>query len=821
LFTEVPLIDNQRIFSLTKQRNARQLVLQNHHELQQFATMNVQKRNDVTIYNLSSGPQLPEWLGERARRNLSKRDEQIRRRIELIQDFAMPSSSSRVVQSLDGRYLIVGGTYPPRIRCYDVHDLTMKFERYVNGHVVDICMLGEDYGKLAILQDDRYVAFHAHYGAHESIRIPKFGRGMAYESTTCDLLLAANGPEVYRLNLEEGRFTEPWKMEPSTVAASCIAVSLAQPLASVGCEDGMVRFWDNRQPDSLLKPFMSLDVQAATTGFGFADDVRLLHHNPNEITSIAPDPSGLYMGVGTAGGLVALYDVRSSIPIHIQEHKHGMPIHTVKFHPGSGCVLSSDEKLIKIWNYKVTGDLVNTNTQSSLGMESTSDRFRRSTASAVGSVVANVEGSAKFTHFAMGGDEKDPTGSNSGLVLCATDQPKLEAFYIPKVGIAPSWCSFLENITEELEERDLKRETSGSTGDILVRDGQETVFENYKFVSRDDLEKFGVSDLVGTPMLKAYMHGFFMDVNLYNKIRAVANPFEYEEYRKKKVKDRLEAKRASRIAPKSLSNKTSTSVNPDLADRLQTKAELNTKAGKEAKGILSDDRFGNLFTNPDFQIDEEDEDFKLRNPNGVGDVTSKRKRKEDVDSDDDGDDNDNVDDGNGDAEKAIGFERIYEVEDDNSNDPLESEDSDSDDDGFRGGKVRGEAYQQAKQAQRKPPLSKEMRSRDLKKTVMYEANYLGDTNNAALHANLGEDVASKQVKKELRRMNMPLEMRLTVEEEESSYIKITKKAGSKEITYVPKDLRKNGRQDSKRNNPSHRHRRGVKDLGFKTPFKSR
>ena len=90
--------------------------------------MNVQKRNDVTIYNLSSGPMLPEWLGDRARRNLSKRDEQIRRRIELIQDFQMPSSSSKVVQShVDGRYIVVGGTYPPRIRCYDVHDLTLKF----------------------------------------------------------------------------------------------------------------------------------------------------------------------------------------------------------------------------------------------------------------------------------------------------------------------------------------------------------------------------------------------------------------------------------------------------------------------------------------------------------------------------------------------------------------------------------------------------------------------------------------------------------------------------------------------------------------------
>jgi ribosome biogenesis protein ENP2 len=74
--------------------------------------MNVQKRNDVTIYNLSSGPQLPEWLGERARRNLAKRDEGIRRRIELIQDFQMPSSSSRVIQYADGRYIMVEPILP-------------------------------------------------------------------------------------------------------------------------------------------------------------------------------------------------------------------------------------------------------------------------------------------------------------------------------------------------------------------------------------------------------------------------------------------------------------------------------------------------------------------------------------------------------------------------------------------------------------------------------------------------------------------------------------------------------------------------------------
>ena len=82
--------------------------------------------------------------------------------------------------------------------------------------------------------------------------------------------------------------------------------------------------------------------------------------NPSEITAVAHDPSGLYFAAGTAGGLVALYDVRSSRPLYIMEHKHGMPIHTIKFHPGSGTVLSSDEKLVKIWRYKSSGDIVET-----------------------------------------------------------------------------------------------------------------------------------------------------------------------------------------------------------------------------------------------------------------------------------------------------------------------------------------------------------------------------------------------------------------------------------------------------------------------------
>jgi ribosome biogenesis protein ENP2 len=121
--------------------------------------------------------------------------------------------------------------------------------------VTDMVMLGDDYGKMALLLEDRTISFHAPYGAHESIRIPTFGK-KDIEPTTCERLLAAKGHQLYRLNLEEGRFSEPWTIETSASSASCIAVSPTHPLAAVACDDGIVRFWD-RSPDSLLKPFLN------------------------------------------------------------------------------------------------------------------------------------------------------------------------------------------------------------------------------------------------------------------------------------------------------------------------------------------------------------------------------------------------------------------------------------------------------------------------------------------------------------------------------------------------------------------------------------
>lgn len=773
--------------------------------------MDVTKRNDVSIYCLSAGATIPEWLGDRGRRSLSKTDENVRRRIELLQDFQMPASSSKIVQSADGRYVMVSGTYPPRIRCYDVHDLTMKFERYVNAEVIDMVMLGEDYGKLALLQEDRTIAFHAHYGAHESIRIPTFGRAMAYESMNCELLVAAKGNRIYRINLDEGRFSEPWTFDASDVSTSCITVNPSYPTTSVGCDDGMVRFWDSRASDTLLRPMLKLDVQSATVGYGYAhDDNGLQNSNPGRISSLAYDPTGMYLAAGTAGGLVALYDVRSSRPLHIQEHKDGLPIHTVRFHSESGLVMSGDERLVKAWRYK--------SMSTSAGFDDASGADRKE-GNAIGAVRVNIEGSSKLTNFIVAGDESDPTGNHSGVILCTSDQPTMESYFVPAIGVAPKWCSFLDSITEELEERDLSQE-NGDDADELVRSGKESIYENYKFVTRDDLEKLGITNLIGTPLLRGYMHGFFMNINLYNRVKAVANPFEYEEYQKKKVKERLAAKRSSRIAPKESEHRPKAAVNPDLAERLGYKADDSTKAGKVAKNVLSDDRFGSLFTNPDYQIDEEDQDFKLRNPSGVA---SKQKKRENMDSDDE-DDEGNVAAGDAvlvskvdedELEQGIADEASFDGDEEDDGASLES---DSDDDGFRGGKVRGEAYDALKALERSSTKS----ARTKKKIPrLYETEGLEEAGAVGLAT--GDAEARDRARQRMHEMELPLAQRLAEQAKRNASVDVRVSGGSKEASFIPRDTKRKmeAEKEAAEAIRGKRNRRGVKDLKFKTPFKNK
>lgn len=177
------------------------------------------------------------------------------------------------------------------------------------------------------------------------------------------------------------------------------------------------------------------------------------------------------------------------------------------------------------------------------------------------------------------------------MFFIANEHTKIQTYHIPSLGPAPKWASFLDSLTEELEESNA-----------------ETVYDDYKFVTKQELENLGLEHLVGTNLLRAYMHGYFMDVRLYRKAKSVADPFEFETYRKKKIRETIEKDRVNRVQVQKLP-----SVNKDLALKLISD-QIDKKKKDSAKNLLEDGRFKALFENPDFEVDKNADEYRLLNP---------------------------------------------------------------------------------------------------------------------------------------------------------------------------------------------------------------
>jgi ribosome biogenesis protein ENP2 len=90
----------------------------------------------------------------------------------------------------------------------------------------------------------------------------------------------------------------------------------------------------------------------------------------------------------------------------------------------------------------------------------------------------------------------------------------------------------------------------------------------------------------------------------------IANPFAYDDYRERIVRDKIEKERSSRIRA---TNKLP-AVNKELAKKLLDESKTK-KAKKEGKvNPMEDDRFKDMFADPDFQVDAESNEYKLLHP---------------------------------------------------------------------------------------------------------------------------------------------------------------------------------------------------------------
>ncbi|KAH7387446.1 hypothetical protein KP509_16G023700 [Ceratopteris richardii] len=527
-----------------------------------MGSMKVTSLNGVKVYSVSDHRSFPSWLPPSKLKSL-KKNEDYSRRIELIQDMSFETAATRIKSTPDNEFIVVSGIYPPQVKVYEVRELSMKFERHLDAEIVDFQVLGDDYSKLAFLCADRSVWLHAKYGSHYQLRVPRMGRDIAYDCWSADLLVAASSPDLYRINLEQGRFLAP--ITTQSPAVNVLARSPLHGLLACGGEDGALECFDLRQK--------------ASVGRIVIDGVTRSENE--EITSMRfDDNEGFLIAVGTRSGKVLLYDLRSSTPIYTKDHMYGMPIIDIKWHESLNStgkhIISSDANVIRIWDSE-TGD-----------------------------AFTNIE---------------PPVGSindicvvrNSGLIFMALDSPQIPAYFIPTLGPAPRWCSYLENLTEEMEE-----------------EGHNVIYDDFKFVTKEDLDKLNLSNLIGTNLVHAYMHGFFIDHRLYNKAKSMVDPFAYETYRKQRIQEKLDAERANRITIKRKLPK----VNKELAARLladagnsaesESEDNRNKKRKKKVKmpNLLEDDRFKAMFTDQAFEVDEEAEEYKLLHPNVKKNKTS-------------------------------------------------------------------------------------------------------------------------------------------------------------------------------------------------------
>jgi ribosome biogenesis protein ENP2 len=329
-------------------------------------------------------------------------------------------------------------------------------------------------------------------------------------------------------------------------------------LLAFGTSIGTVEFWDPRSKSR----------------------VGILSGQEGEITALDFDRSGLSLVTGSSEGLIQIFDLRRPVPILQKDQGYGYPIKSLIHMTTSSQekkILSADKRIIKLWD------------------------------EADGKAWTSVEPAVDINDVAW--------CKNTGMILTANEGKQQHAFLIPQLGPSPKWCSFLDNMVEEMAE-----------------DAPTETYDNYKFLTMPELKQLNLGHLVGTTsLLRPYMHGYFVASKLYEEARLIANPYIWDEERTKRVKEKVEKERASRVR-----GGKKVKVNQNLVDKLLKKQERRKEVDGE-QGVLGDSRFSQLFEDEEFLVDETSREFRALNPSTKIEAPAVSER---ADSDSDASDDD-------------------------------------------------------------------------------------------------------------------------------------------------------------------------------------
>jgi len=280
-----------------------------------------------------------------------------------------------------------------------------------------------------------------------------------------------------------------------------------------------------------------------------------------ELTSLRFGNNPLHLAVGTSSGQVLLYDIRSSRPLVIKDHMYGSPIVDIKFLKSDSSrtteqlIATCDHHIVKIWDPKE-------------GKPYTS--------------IQSPQNTGKINDMCI--------WPGSGLIMLAMESPVINTFFVPSLGPAPKWCSFIEDLTQELEGESIDKK-----------------YADFTFVTCATVENIGLMHLVGTPLIKSYMHGFLIDNRLHKKMYNLSEPYSFINSRTKThLREHPKAEISTTTTLEKTSHvKTNTSY---LLDQSQ-----NKKMKKPLTTVLEDDRFKAMFIDSSFSIDENSSEYMLLN----------------------------------------------------------------------------------------------------------------------------------------------------------------------------------------------------------------
>lgn len=465
--------------------------------------MQVSLQNKITTYNLTAGKSLPEWLSERRRNKRAVAGQE--NRVELLHDLEFPHRAQCIFRCANGTHLFAAGDYPYRLKCFDVNNLSMKFSFNADMNIMSGVCLSPDYRKFALRGEGRQITVHHTSSIVDRLRVPHLQRCLGFNPFLAELLSSGTSPEIFRINLETGTFVESYKTGSVDGVNHVEVFGAGSPVGGLvltaGC-DGVVEAWDSRAGSAVAR--------IAVAGAGGVSGVE----GVCEVRHIATEErGGLLFSCGLESGEVLLYDVRLQKPLLVKNHMNSLPIVKTYFFNGKSTstgeasfVLSADTRSLKVWNK--------------------SD----------GSNFTSIDAPADITDFTLLRSQHNMVApfdcDDSGVVAICCDVPRVQVHFIPQLGAAPRWASFLDVMTEELEEKD-------ST----------TVYDDYTFIAKEEMDALGIAaeDLAGGKV-RPVMHGAFIENGLYRELQAVVNPAAFNAYVSKMAKDRQQRRWSDRIS---------------------------------------------------------------------------------------------------------------------------------------------------------------------------------------------------------------------------------------------------------------------------------